>query len=118
MPELRMILVESKTRRAAFLEMVVESLALTNVDVMATDGSALRLRAQMCLARALAPPVRSWRLAAPLLLPEGRLAYWAGRSWGPSDVEGLLAAGVRSEFCTPGVLAWQGPIVMMERLES
>jgi hypothetical protein len=96
--------------------MVVESLALSNLEVMATEASALRLHAHLCLARALAPPVRSWKLAAPLLLAEGRLAYWAGRSWGPSDVEDMRAAGVRSEICARGVLAWQGPIVMMERL--
>jgi 16S rRNA (guanine527-N7)-methyltransferase len=117
-PGLRMVLVEPKSRRAAFLEMAVESLVLSNVEVMATDGSALRLHAHLCLARALAPPLRSWGLAASLLLQKGRLAYWAGRSWGLSDVEDLRAAGVRSEICTRGVLAWQGPIVMMERLYS
>ena len=77
-PELRVALVESQRRRVAWLEFVTDELALSNVEVVARRIEELRTTVDVCFARALAPPERSWELARPLLRSGGRLVYFAG----------------------------------------
>jgi 16S rRNA (guanine527-N7)-methyltransferase len=114
-PDVRIALIESKTRRAAFLEYAVEMLAIQNARVLPARCEAVHETANVCLARALAPPLRAWDLAAPLLRPGGALLYFAGRSWGDRDVSELEQREVTSKICVPGEFPWQGPIVMMTR---
>ena len=109
------VLVEPQHRRAAFLELAVAELGLTNVSVEVARAEALALKGDVCFARALAPPPKAWRLAEPLLRPGGRLLYFAGRTWSPSAEVNLHGIGVETRACAPPEFAWQGPIVMMAR---
>ena len=62
-PEVNFTLVESRLRRAAFLEMVIEKLALENATVITGRVEELAVTADLCTARAFAPPSRCWALA-------------------------------------------------------
>jgi len=79
-PELHFGLVESQRRRVAWLELVVDELGLKNVEVIHDRIEDVKASVDLCFARALAPPGRSWKLARPLLRPGGRLVYFAGAS--------------------------------------
>jgi hypothetical protein len=68
-----------------------------------------------CTARALAPAKEAWRLASPLLFQRGFLIYWAGRSWGRRQMEGLAGIGLEAEVCSPPSTVWQGSVVKMAR---
>lgn len=118
LPDMGFVLVEPKRRRAAFLEVVVDELRLTNVSVLALRGDAVGEVADLCLARALAAPTEAWRTASPLLSERGRLAYWAGRSWGDEEVERLARIGANAEICLEAEFQWQGPLVIMSRLST
>jgi 16S rRNA (guanine527-N7)-methyltransferase len=107
-------LVERSPKKAGFLEFTVEELHLENVYVEAGPIGEITSRADVCTARALAPPAQSWRLAQSLLRPEGRLLYYAGRSWDEREF-GAQAPGVYARVCETGHFDWQGPIVMMAR---
>src|SRR2546428_2665518 len=80
-PDLSVYLVEPRARRAAFLELAVDSLKLSNVRILVSRVEGLDLAVDFCLARAVASPANTWRLAQFLLAPGGRLLLWAGRSW-------------------------------------
>jgi 16S rRNA (guanine527-N7)-methyltransferase len=114
-PERHVILVEAHARRAAFLELAVENLGLVNVDIRMARAEATELQADVCFARALAPPERAWQLTEHLLGPGGRLLYFAGRSWSPATGADLAAFGVHSSVGDRPQFAWQGPIVIMAR---
>lgn len=77
-PAARFVLVESRSRRAGFLELVVERLGLSNAEIAATRVEDLQDGGDVATARAFAPLERSWRLARPLLREGGRLVYFAG----------------------------------------
>jgi 16S rRNA (guanine527-N7)-methyltransferase len=77
-PGLRIVLVESRRVRGAFLELAVEQLRLRNAEVRVARIEQLLIEADLCFARALAPLPRCWILAQPLLRPDGRLVYFAG----------------------------------------
>ena len=79
-PDLHVGLVESQRRRVAWLELIVDELALPNAAVIHRRIEAIERSADVCFARALAAPGRSWELARPLLRPGGRLVYFAGSS--------------------------------------
>jgi 16S rRNA (guanine527-N7)-methyltransferase len=81
LPAVRMTLVEPRVRRAAFLEMAAQELGLSNVVVDPRRAEQARLRVDGCLARALAVPAVTWKLAKPLLKGDGRLLYFGGRSF-------------------------------------
>jgi 16S rRNA (guanine527-N7)-methyltransferase len=77
--DVRFTLAESRSKRAAFLELAVERLGLANVDVHA--GAAEDLQAgsfDAATARAFAPPLEAWKVARPLLRPGGSLVFFAG----------------------------------------
>jgi 16S rRNA (guanine527-N7)-methyltransferase len=110
-PELMVTLVESRRSRAAFLDLVVDQLALRNTTVVHARIEDLRIVADVCMARAFGSAASSWRAAEPHLRPRGRLLYWAGASCRASDVPPDL----RVEVVRAPSLAWSGPVVMMCR---
>lgn len=112
-PNVRFTLIESKRRRAAFLELVAETLELSNVAVAAVQAGEIRTKAGLCLARALGSPVACWHRASSLLAEGGRLLYWAGRTWGNDRVAELATMGVSAEICLEREFQWQGPLVIM-----
>jgi 16S rRNA (guanine527-N7)-methyltransferase len=109
-PEVRFRLIESQRRRVAWLELVVQELALTNVEVVQARAEAQSDRVDACFARALAPVARCWDLARPLLRPGGRLVYFGGRSLSREAVTNV-AAIVRILDDSP--LDSSGPLVII-----
>lgn len=82
-PERRWVLLEPRTKRAAFLEEVVRRLALDATVVCARAENAStedihRSAYQLATARALAPPAVAVGLLAPFLAPGGAGALWLG----------------------------------------
>jgi 16S rRNA (guanine527-N7)-methyltransferase len=118
LPRIRFTLVEPKQLRAAFLELAVATLELANVVVRAAPASQLSAKTGLCLARALGPPVGSWRAASSLLEEGGRLLYWAGRTWDDDATGELAAVRVRAEICLEREFQWQGPLVIMTRFPT
>lgn len=109
-PGVAVELIESRRRRVAFLELVVETLHLPNVTVRHERIEDARGSADVCLARALAPPGRAWALARPLLRPGGRLLFFAGMGASP-QIEGPGAPLV--ELVRSPLLESSGPLVIM-----
>jgi 16S rRNA (guanine527-N7)-methyltransferase len=108
-PNLTVVLAEARRGRSAFLELVVDDLALPNVRVHAGRAEDLTPSADVAFARAFGRPAECWRVIEPLLAPHGRLLYWAGHE--PTvGIEGVVSRG----FFNPA-LAEAGPIVMMAR---
>ena len=119
LPSVRLVLVEARTRRGAFLEMAVDELGLANVTVHVGRIQDLDEQADVCLARAFGPPLTSWRAAERVLRPGGHLVYFAGATWSAGDHEReLRAAGIRAEICAPRSFNSQGPVVMMGGFSS
>jgi 16S rRNA (guanine527-N7)-methyltransferase len=112
LPDVGFRLIEVRSRRVAFLELVVESLRLTNVFVVHEPIEEVASSFSVCLARALADPLRAWRLGERVLAADGRLLYWAGRAFDPTS--GTPEGVAISVMPTPG-LADAGPIVIMTR---
>jgi 16S rRNA (guanine527-N7)-methyltransferase len=118
-PSLRVRCVEVRRNRVAFLELAIDRLALSNAAVMQSRIEDLRDRVDLCFARALAPPERSWRLALPLLHAKGRLVYFAGKGFRPSDLspgggdQGI--EGLHFELVPAVGLESAGPLVIMGR---
>lgn len=77
-PQLRVSLVEARRLRAAWLELLVRDLELSNAAVVHGRIEDLVDPVDVCLARALGPLDRCWTAARPLLGPGGRLVYFAG----------------------------------------
>jgi 16S rRNA (guanine527-N7)-methyltransferase len=109
-PDLSVVLVERRRSRAAFLELVVDELRLTNATVIAAGSEALSEPVDLVFARAVAPAAPAWAIAEPLLRPDGRLVYFAGEAFRP---ERDLPDGVRATVLSP--LAPAGPLVIMTR---
>ena len=86
----RFTLAEARSKRAAFLELVVERLGLDAVRVHPDRTDSLESASfDMATARAFAQPDRAWELARPLLAPGGALVLFAGaREPLPSDLPG------------------------------
>jgi 16S rRNA (guanine527-N7)-methyltransferase len=114
-PDLRVHLVESRARRAAFLELAVEHLGMGNVEVRASRVEDCGIQVDACLARALAAPERVWGLGSLLLAPGGFVLYWAGRSWGRAQQGSLASLGARAEVCAEPSEDWQGSVVKISR---
>ena len=111
-PWLQVTLVESRHRRAAFLELAIERLGLAaTVRVSGVRVETLDEPVSVCFARAFASARDSWAAAEPLLLPRGRLVYFGGERSGVSE----LPAGVRADVATATALARSGPLVIMTR---
>ena len=80
LPHCRFSLVESRTRRAGFLELAIERLGVRNAAVALGRAEELTLQADIATARAFAPLDRAWSVAFGLLRPGGRLVYFAGEA--------------------------------------
>lgn len=116
-PWFRVVLVEPRHIRVAFLEMAVDRLELANVEIAAVRAEDLDGPADVVMSRAFAPLPRAWEAAARLLRSGGRLIYFAGKSL-VSPEEAARAAGRRSLSAgvrTTAVLASFSPLVIMTR---
>lgn len=94
-PERRFVLLEARTKRAAFLRDVVTAMGLANASVekMSAESAArgpLREQAGTVLARALAKPAAALEIALPLLAPQGRLFLYTGRKAAPDRDESAV----------------------------
>lgn len=111
-PGLKLRLVESRRRRAAFLDLAAGRLDLANARVVPGRIEDLVDPVDLCFARALAPLSRSWSLARPLLRSGGRLVYFAGQGVRPPE----SAPGAREiRLLETPVLERAGPLVIMTR---
>jgi len=110
-PDLRIALVENRRRRVSFLELAVQDLGLTNVDVRAGRVEELSERVDLCFSRAFAPLAGAWLAAGPLLAAQGRLVYFAGNETPPESPAGARILAVRTSL----VLESAGPLVIMGR---
>jgi len=111
-PLVRVLLVESRAKRAAFLEFAVQELRLSNAQVVVGRAEELRRGVDACFARAFAPLPLAWSVARGILRPGGRLIYFAGAELGEPVVPdgAALEAVVRT-----AVLESAGPLVIMTR---
>ena len=116
-PEIRFVLLEPKQRAVGFLELVVDRLGLSNVEVRAERIEDVDLEADVATARAFGSLERSWQAAVPVLRPGGRLVYFAGE--GLEDPEGAAGAVTVPEqperVRIERVVAGFSPLVIMTR---
>jgi 16S rRNA (guanine527-N7)-methyltransferase len=111
LPHLAFTLVDSRRRRVAFLELVVDDLRLANVAVVGCRVEQLAPGFDVCVARGFAGAASSWEAAERLLRPDGRLLYWAGASFEAGEVpENARVLGLGEPALESG-----GPIVIMAR---
>lgn len=109
LPQVRMLLVERRPRRAAHLELAVEELRLPNATVFAGPVAEIPDPVDVALARAFAPLSEAWAQARGVLRPRGRLVYFAGAATIPAAPEGSVILDV---LRTP-VLESSGALVIM-----
>jgi 16S rRNA (guanine527-N7)-methyltransferase len=115
LPDVGVTLVERRRNRAAFLELAVEHLGLSNAEVFAGPVETVEELADVALARAFAPLERSWQVASRVLRPGGRLVYFGGRELDePRSIEAPAGALLEAVVRTP-VLESSGPLVIMAR---
>lgn len=110
-PDLQVVLVESRRPRAAFLQLVVERLGLVNAVVSDERVETLSGPVDLCFSRAYARVDVAWRAARRLLVPGGRLVYFAGRRFDRSRIPDAAT----STLVTTSALASSGPLVIMSR---
>lgn len=110
-PDLRMTLVESRRPRAAFLQLVVDRLGLTHALVSNERVEKLREPVDLCFSRAFARVGVAWGAADRLLLPGGRLVYFAGERFDRAE----LPEDAVSTLVTTSALARSGPLVIMSQ---
>jgi 16S rRNA (guanine527-N7)-methyltransferase len=111
-PQLRVLLVEPRRPRVAFLELAVETLGATNASVIDARIDEVAEPADLCFARAFAPLPDAWALASPHLRPGGRLVYFAGAGTAPAPEIGI--PGARSVRTLPNpLLESGGPLIIM-----
>ncbi|MEO8422557.1 MAG: 16S rRNA (guanine(527)-N(7))-methyltransferase RsmG [Actinomycetota bacterium] len=110
-PDLRMTLVESRRPRAAFLQLVVDRLSLTNTVVSNARVETLSELVDLCFSRAFARVGVAWSAADRLLVPGGRLIYFAGERFDRSE----LPEDAVSNLVRTSALARSGPLVIMSR---
>jgi 16S rRNA (guanine527-N7)-methyltransferase len=111
LPSRTVTLIEPKRRRAAFLELAVGELGLSNVTVIVGRAQDSPIVADVCVLRAVASPEAAWTMAVHVLRPGGRVLVFAGRSVDPA---GLAArTGLSVEECASARHALSGPLVIM-----
>jgi 16S rRNA (guanine527-N7)-methyltransferase len=110
--ELTVTLSEPRQARAAFLELVVERLELTNVRVFPKAAEELAPgSAAVCFARGFRDPSGTWAIARDLLAPGGELIYWGGTTFRTAKAP----ADARIAAIGEPALESGGPIVIMTR---
>jgi 16S rRNA (guanine527-N7)-methyltransferase len=116
LPDLAVVLVDSRRRAGAFLELAVERLRIP-AQVRIQRAEDLDLQVDACTARAFGPLARSWEAAYPSLRPGGRLIYFAGA--GVGDPEGAARSVDRpappASITVDPVVASSPPLVIMSR---
>ena len=110
LPRVRMLLIERRPQRAAFLELAVEDLGLSNAAVVAGRVEDVPGDVDVALARAFAPIDEAWARALGILRPGGRLVYFAGA--GSPTPEPPAGSVIQSVLRTP-VLESAGALVIM-----
>jgi 16S rRNA (guanine527-N7)-methyltransferase len=86
LPDVRFTLAEPRSKRAAFLELAVERLELTNVTVHPARAESLGAGGfDAATARAFGSPDATWRVARPLLRSGGSLVLYAGAGEDPPE---------------------------------
>jgi 16S rRNA (guanine527-N7)-methyltransferase len=110
-PDLKVTLAEPRQARAAFLELVVERLRVSNVRVFPGPADELASGFDLCLARGFGDVQRSWAIARDLLDPGGDLIYWAGGTFSRD----AMPADARVRALGEPTLESGGPIVIMTR---
>jgi 16S rRNA (guanine527-N7)-methyltransferase len=111
-PDLSVTLVEPRHTRAAFLELVVERLGLSNCRVFPKAVEELSAGdVAVCMARGFRDPSGTWSVARDLLLPEGELIYWGGTTFREEQVP----EDARIKAIGRPALESGGPIVIMTR---
>ncbi len=113
-PSLHVRLVEPRRNRAAFLKSAIDQIGLKNAEVLGVRIEELTDPVDLCFARAVAPLGGSWQLARPRLAAGGRLVYFAGSSFDPSEVERLPQRGAWDIRPAPPI-ASGGPLVIISR---
>ncbi len=111
-PSLDVKLVEAHRRRAAFLELTVERLALENAQVLIEQVDAVDVVADICFSRAFAPLPAAWDACRRILRPGGRLVFFAGGSF---QAETSLPDAGCEELLEAPLLESSGPLVIMTR---
>ena len=112
LPLVRMLLIDRRPQRAAFLELAVEDLDLLNAAVVAGRVEDVAGDVDVALARAFAPIDEAWARAFGILRPGGRLVYFAGA--GSPTPEPPAGSVIQSVLRTP-VLESSGALVIMTR---
>jgi 16S rRNA (guanine527-N7)-methyltransferase len=112
LPHVRMLLIERRPQRAAFLELAVEDLGLSNAAVVAGRIEDVPGDVDVALARAFAPIDEAWARALGILRPGGRLVYFAGA--GSVTPDPPAGSTIQSVLRTP-VLESAGALVIMTR---
>jgi 16S rRNA (guanine527-N7)-methyltransferase len=95
LPSAKVALVESATKKCAFLDRAVEAMGLENVSAVASraeEWTAGRGRHDLVTARAVAPLNVLAEYAAPLLADGGALVAWKGRRDASEEADGDAAA--------------------------
>ena len=92
LPRARVSLVESASRRCAFLERAIAALDLENAEVVCVRAEEWRAACDAVCARALAALPVLCEYAAPLLVEGGVLVAWKGAVDAGEDADGLAAA--------------------------
>ena len=110
-PDLQVTLVESRRPRSAFLQLVLDRLELTNGAVSNVRAETLDGPVDLCFSRAFARVGVAWDAADRLLASGGRLIYFAGERFDPSE----LPESAASTLVTTSALARSGPLVIMSR---
>lgn len=110
-PGLEVVLAEVRRTRVAFLELAVQELGCRNVQVSPQLVQSLHPGFDVAFARGFGDASRSWGVADRVLVPGGRLVYWAGRSFRRGDEP--PAARVIQVLEPP--LESGGPVVIMAR---
>lgn len=114
-PHWRLTLIESTGKKARFLEMLVRDLALDNVDVLAQRAETVagmpqfRDRADLCLARAVAPLPTLLELCAPLVTPGGSLIFPKGRE-AVTEVKSAAAAAAALQLTCEAAIPLPDPL--------
>jgi 16S rRNA (guanine527-N7)-methyltransferase len=108
-----LVLIEGRSRRAAFLELAKETLGLSNTQVVHGRAEEYAWRGRVAVARAVADPQKAWQMCRPLLERGGFLVYFAGRSWADAPGPGACPVAAKWKICGKPLFPWQGPIIKM-----
>jgi 16S rRNA (guanine527-N7)-methyltransferase len=104
-PALRMVLVESRVRKCAFLREAVRRLELTDAEVENARVEDLAVRpefqgaADLVSVRAVAPTQELWTSIMTLVQPGGRIFWFGGRP--QADAAELIQVATREVIATP-----------------